>query len=224
MQVFRIEDRNVGTALCIKFEFGDRRILSYRILYICKKQLPYSLLVSKLYLRLDRMDIYVNILRIHGEKDEIRNLFTRRNKPFHRLLNGFMEIRMLHESSVDEEELRCSALLGRLRFADISPYSAYRGLVLDRQERLVYLLSEEIHDSLQLGSGRKNHHRLSVLIEFKLDIRIDKCNSLKGLGDVFHLRLVTFEELSSCRHVVEEVFYIEITAWSTCYLLLTGHI
>ena len=95
---------------------------------------------------------------------------------------------MLHISSVDEEELLCAFLTGTLGLAYESSYLAQRGGGFEGQESLVYLLSEDIYDTLSERGGRKVHCLLTVVIEHEGDLRIYEYDALECLVDIAHLR------------------------------------
>ena len=161
---FRIIHRNVRTPLYIKINLCNARKLSYGIANGSHENLPYCLFIFKLNLCLNRMDIHINILWIHLEIDEIRNLITRRHKTLESHLHSLMEVRMFHISSVDEEELLCTLLSSTLRLAHESCYLTKRGGSIKRKERLVYLLAKDIYDTLTKRSCGKVHHLLTIII------------------------------------------------------------
>ena len=90
--------------------------------------LPYGLLVLELYLGLCRVDVYVDVFRVYLEVNEVGHLLALRHETLVSVHHGLMEVRMLHETAVDEEVLACPFLAGRLWLACESGYLAYRRL------------------------------------------------------------------------------------------------
>ena len=144
----RIEHRDVGLALNIKVDGRDLVERSHRILYGCHQYLPDGLLVFELDFSLCRVDIYVNIFRLHIEINEVRHLFTLWQKPVEGRQNGLTEIRMTHKTPVDKEILSGPFLPCRFGLTHKTADSADRSIDLDRKKVLVDTLSEDVDNAL----------------------------------------------------------------------------
>ena len=71
------------------------------------------------------MDIDIDVLRTNGKVDEVRHMVAGRNESLVGLLDGLVEIRVLHEAPVDEEILVGALLAGSLRFTDKTADAAH---------------------------------------------------------------------------------------------------
>ena len=67
------------------------------------------MLVLKLYLRLCRMNVYINVRRRYFKIKKVRNLLSLRDKSIERSDDRLMKIRVFHITFINEE-----VLLGRL--------------------------------------------------------------------------------------------------------------
>ena len=94
------------------------------------------------------MDVYVDVGRLHFKIDEVRNLHACRHQSFEGIADGFVEVAVLHKSSVDKEVGLRSFLLGRLWFAHEASDTAQRGIDLYGQQVLIQFLSKYIDDAL----------------------------------------------------------------------------
>ena len=140
--------RNIGLTLYVEIYLRNLAELSDGILHRRCQNLPDSLLVLKLNLRLRGMDIDVDIGRADLEINEIRNVHPRRYQPVVSLLHGLMEIRMLHEATVDEEIFCHSLLTCGLGFGNKSRNLTHRRLDTDGQEFLTIATAIDIGDTL----------------------------------------------------------------------------
>ena len=135
--VVEVEDWNVGLAHGVKIERVNLAVPTDGIAHRCHKNLPYYLLVLKLYLSLYGVNVYVDVFGIYVEVDEVRNLLAIGQQPvvcrYHRLV----EIRVPHVPAVDEEILVQAFLLCRLRLCHETAYLAYRSVGIDGQQLLV---------------------------------------------------------------------------------------
>ena len=123
--------RNIGLTLYIEIYLRNLTELSDGILHRCCQNLPDGLLVLKLNLRLRGMDIDIDISRTNLKINEIRYVHPRRNQAVVSLLDSLMEIRMLHETSIDEEIFCYSLLTCGLRFGNKSRNLTHRRLDTD---------------------------------------------------------------------------------------------
>ena len=111
-----IEDRDVGTTIGV--EVDGRYIVeeSHGFFDRSRENLPDGLFVFEFDFGFGGMDVDVDILGGHVEIDEVRHLFARRNHPFQRQHDSFIEVGMLHISAVDEEVLVGTFFASRFRF------------------------------------------------------------------------------------------------------------
>ena len=98
------------------------------------------------------MDIDVDILGLDGEVDKVRHLIAFGYESLVSRHNSLMKIRMLHITSVNEEELACALLACRLWLAHVAINLAHRGIDVERKEMLVYFLAKDIHYALAQGT------------------------------------------------------------------------
>ena len=109
-------DGNIRTALRVEVNLGDGTELSDGILDGSGENLPDGLFVLELDFCLRRMDVDIDIRRIHFEIYKIRYVRAHGNQSFISLLHRLVEVGVLHVASIDEEEFRNTLLACRLRF------------------------------------------------------------------------------------------------------------
>ena len=94
------------------------------------------------------MDIHVDISGRYLEIDKVRDLLTTRQQTFEGICDRLMEIRVTHITSINEEKLLCTFLLGAFRFADESRYLTDGCLHLHWEEILIESFAKHIDDTL----------------------------------------------------------------------------
>ena len=91
---------------------------------------------------------------------------------------------MTHISPIDEEEIVTALLTGRLWLAHKARDVAERGLNLNRQKVLRILSAIDISNTLT-QAGRLEVLELSpIMMENKMNVRIDEHDALESLKDV----------------------------------------
>ena len=219
--VFRIEHRNFRLILGIKV--NGRHIIKHTdaLLHGCRENLPDSLLILKLDFSLGRMDVHVDVLRIHLEIEEVRHLLSYRNQAVVSRHHRLVEIRMLHISAVHKEELMHSLLAGSLRFAGKSGNLAHGCLYIDGQEIMIELLAKHIQDTLAQIGSTKIEHFCAIAVQGKRNLRIHQGNALKSGKDVIELGRIRFQEFTAGRNIVEDIAHRKVGAHRTGTRFLT---
>ena len=126
-----------------------------------------------------------------------------------------MEIRVLHEALVDKQELLVVALAGKGRFGDIAVDAHQRGVYIDGNQLCLKSLAHQCRDALQEGARLQFVHQVPIVHQGELNVMVDHGELLKLPYDVVQFHLVAFEELASCRDVIEDVLDHEVAAWRT---------
>ena len=137
------------------------------------------------------------------------------------LLDSLVEIRVLHEASIDKEAL-CHALLSsRFRFSDKASNLTHRRIDTDRQEILSVTSSIDIGNALAQCACPKVHQFLSVAVECEADVRIDQHNAFESRQDVIQLCSIGLEELTTCGDIEEKIADQKTAAYRTGTRFLT---
>ena len=124
-----------------------------------------------------------------------------------------MEIRALEDAAVDEEILIAKALLRCIRTADEAGDGCYRCVRRYVHHVVCHMASEHIlYPELQ-GLGRSEHiDVLAVVGKGEACVGTGKGDSCEFRDYVLELHIVGLEELSSCRHIVEQVADAEVSS------------
>ena len=104
--------------------------------------------VDEVDLRLRRMNIDVDFLRIYLNIKEIAGETILRNEFFVSVFHCMMQICVLDETTVHKEILLASRFLGKLRFNDETFNSHRLCYLVDWQQLTVVILSEKSYDTL----------------------------------------------------------------------------
>ena len=132
-------------------------------------------------------------------------MHARRYQAVVSLLDSLVEIRVLHEASIDKETLCHTLLSSRLRFSDKASNLTHRRIDTDRQEVLSVTSSIDIGNALAQRTCPQVHQFLSVAVECEADVRIDQHNAFESRQDVVQLCSIGLEELTTCRDIEEKV-------------------
>ena len=133
------------------------------------------------------MYVHINVTGSHSEVKEIRNLFALRNHSLESRHDCLVEIRVLHVTVVDEEELMGTFLTRRLRFSHKACYLTHRSVYIDRQQILIQPLAKDVDDTLANVGGTKIHQLGSITLQGKCDLRINQDDALEGCKNVVQL-------------------------------------
>ena len=106
-----VENGNLRFGLRVEVDGGNVVEFAHRILDGCHEDLPDGLLVLKLDLALGGMDVDVDVLRAHGEIEEIGHLLIGGNQSVECRDHRLVEVGMAHVATIDEEILRVALLL-----------------------------------------------------------------------------------------------------------------
>ena len=220
-RLFGIIYRNIRFVLRIKIDGRNLVEHTYRLLDRGKDDLPDGLFVLKLDFGLRRMDVDINILRVYFEVEEIRNLFSQRNQTVEGRHHRLIEVRMLHISAIDEEELVNTLLAGSLRFTDETGNLAHGSLDIHRQQLMIESLAEDIQDALaQIGSTEIENLGL-IAAQREVDLRIHQGDTLESSKDIIQLGRIRLQKLPSCGYIIEYIIDGEVTSHRTgAWLLL----
>ena len=216
----RVKDGNVRLSLGVKVYRRHVVEPPYGVLDGGQEHLPHGLLVLELYLSLGRMYVYVDVLGVDVEVDEIWNLLSYGQNALVGGHYGLVEIRMLHIAPVDEEVLVGTFLARRLWLADEARDAAYRGLHAHRQQVGIEFLAEDVDDALAQVAALKVERLHAVAVEGEVYAGINQGYALEGSENVVKLGGVRLEELPPRRHVVEYVFNREVAAHGARHRLL----
>ena len=118
------------------------------------------------------MDIHINILRVYIKIQKVRHLLTLRYQTVVSCHHSLIEIRMLHVSPIDKEELVNTFLSGRFRLTHKSRHLAHAGFYIHRQEFLIKTLAEDIENTLTQISGTQIEHLSTIAMQSKGDLGI----------------------------------------------------
>ena len=206
---FRIINRNLRFIL--RIEIDGRHIIEHANAFLhCRREnLPDGLLVLKLDFGLGRMNVDIDVFRIHLEIEEVRHLLTQRYQSVVSCHYRLVEIRVLHVSSVDKEELMNTLLPCRLRLAHKAPHLAHGGFHIHRQQVMIELLAKDIQNTLAQIRRTKIEHLGAIAAQGKGNLRIHQGDALKGCQDIIQFGGVRLEELSSSRNIIEDVAHRE---------------
>ena len=169
------------------------------------------------------MYVHVDVTCGNGEIDKVWHLHTHGYHTLVGIHHRLMEIRVLHISAINKEILLHPLLLCRFRFADKSRYTAQGCLHLNGQQVVVEPLTKDIHNALSQCTRMKIHHLQSIAMHGERYLGIDECYALKGCHYVIEFGGVALKEFPSCRYIIEQVLYLEITAYGTCHGFLSRH-
>ena len=133
------------------------------------------------------MYVHINVTGSHCEVKEIRYLFALRNHSLESRHDCLVEIRVLHVTVVDEEELMGTFLTRRLRFSHKACYLTHRSVYIDRQQILIQPLAKDVDDTLANVGGTKIHQLGSIALQGKSDLRINQDDALEGCKNVVQL-------------------------------------
>ena len=114
------KSRNIRHVFRIKINGRNRIEFPQRFFDSRRNNLPDSLLVLKFNFRFSRMNIHIDIGRIHFKIKKIRNLLTYRDQLFISLHHRLMEIGMPHITAIHKEILMCPFLARRFRLSNIT--------------------------------------------------------------------------------------------------------
>ena len=157
------------------------------ILNRSRKNLPYGLLVFKLYFRLRGVYVHINVCRLHIEIDEVRHLHAHRQKALKGVHHCLMEIGMLHVSAVYKEILVRPLLARRLRLAHKSADTADGCIDIYRQDILIEAFAKHVGYALAQTSGAQVEHLRAVALQSKRDGRIYEYDALISREDIVEL-------------------------------------
>ena len=142
-------------------------------------------------------------------------MHARRYQTVVSLLDSLVEVRMLHEASIDEEALCYTFFPCCLRFGHKARDATHRRIDTDRQQFLSVAPSVDIGDALTQRACPQIHQFLSVAMECEVDVGIDQYDAFEGRQDVVQLSSVGFKELTTRRDIEEKIADQEITAYRT---------
>ncbi len=198
-----IEHGNIGSVGDIKFNRRHGVELAQALLYDSGENLPYRLLVLKLYFVFGRM--YVDIYRVgvNREVKEIARLLIGRNQLVVALHHRLVEIGVTHIAPVDHQILQSPPLARIFRSADKSRYAHERSVGFNRNKLLVKCLAEKVDYTLLKRAFHQLMDSRVVMHQQELHIGIYQCKSLKLTEYVAHLNVIAFKELSPCGHIEE---------------------
>ena len=131
---------------------------------------------------------------------------------------------MTHKTTVYEEVLMSTFLLGCLGLPYKAVYLSHRCLYVHRKKVLVEFLSEDVYYALSQTARIKMEQFCAVAVQGKLYVGIYEYYPFKGGEYVIQLRSIRLQELPSCGDVEEEVLYAEVTSCGTRYQFLTYHL
>ena len=161
------------------------------------------------------MNVDINILRVYFKVEEVRHLFSLRNQTVEGRHHRLIEVRMLHISAIDEEELVNTLLAGSLRLANETGNLTHGGFYIHRQQLMIEALAENIQDALpEIGSTEIENLRL-IAAQREVDLRIHQGYTLKSGKDIIQLGRIRFQELPSCGYIIEYIIDGEDTSHRT---------
>jgi len=132
-----LKSRNIRQTFGIEINGWHSIELAQRLLDCRRKDLPNGLFILKLNLGLSRMNIHIDIGRIHFKIYKVRDLFTRRNQMFESIHYSFMKIGMPHIAPIYKKVLVRSFLTCGLRLGYITRYLDQRRVYFYRKQLLI---------------------------------------------------------------------------------------
>ena len=165
------------------------------------------MLVDEFHLGLRRVDVDVDACRIHLQAYEVAGKAALRQHVvvglFHRRAQG----RMLDETAVDEEVLLAARLARIFGLAHEPLYLQQVGLFLHIEKALLVGVAVEACYALQHAARLEVVEHLAVARQAEAYVIVYQRHAAEHLLDVAQLHAVLFQEVSSCRHVEEEVLH-----------------
>ena len=159
-----VVDGDVEGALGVEVDAGHGVELAERLADGRGEDLPDGLLVLELDLGLGRVDIHVDAGGVEGEVDEVVGQLAGRCQALVSLRDGLMEIGVAHVAAVDEEVVAIAAPTDCVDAPDEAFDLDERRRRLHRQQALVEVLTEDVHDAAASGGGGQVHH-LGVVVQ-----------------------------------------------------------
>ena len=198
-----LECRNIRHVLGIKIDSRYSAELAQGFLDRSRQNLPDSLLILELNLRLRRMDVHIDIGRVYLEINKVGDLLTGRNQLFISIHHRFVEIGVTHIAPVHKKVLVRSFLARRFRLG-YKTGNLYHGRIdVDGQQLLIQLLSEDCHDALPQRHYRKIEQFRIITIQIEGYLRMHQRYTLEFRKDVAQLRRVRFQEFAPGRNIEE---------------------
>ena len=128
------------------------------------------------------------------------------------LFHSRIQCGMLDETVVHKKVLLATALAGIFGLGYKTVDLHHVGILIHRVEPFLVVLAVHLVDSLGKITPMQVVQQLSIMVESIVDMVVDKCHTLKYLLYMAQLNTILFEEVASCRNIIEEVLHCNIGA------------
>ena len=181
-------------------------VSAHGFLHRRKDGLEEELLFLELDFGLGGMDVYVYGGGIYVQVEEIGGRGAVRDKVFIGLHHGLVEVGAAEIPAVHKEKLVPKGFAGAFRAAGVSAEGDYCGIGLNVHNVSHNGGAKEVLDAeFEAFDGLYHVDVTTVVGKGEADVRSREGNPLEFLHYVPKLNVVGFEELPSCRDVIEEV-------------------
>ena len=209
--------RNLHGAFGVEIDAGAETVAPERLLDAGIENLEDDGVVLEFDLRLGRVDVDVDGVRVRLQEDEVGGRDPVRDHFFVGLHHSLVEIGAAEVASVDEEVLVAEGLAGGVGAADEAAHAHLGGVGRQVHDVSDHVVAEQVEDAEFLGFGFFQDKEFAAVVgEGEGDLRARERHAGELFQDVLQLDVVALEELAAGRGVVEEVAYGEIGAHGGC--------
>ena len=166
------------------------------------------------------MNININRLRINFKINKIRRSHSLRNKVFISLHHRLVQVGASEITTIYKEILVAKTFLCSIWTTNIAHQFDYRSLGLYINNILRHIRAEHVLNSeFQRFCWTEDELFLSIMCKSKTNTWSCQSDSYEFRNNMLELDIVRLQELSSCRYVIEQISYAEISSHRSCYFL-----